>query len=328
MRILITGGAGFIGSNLADVLMAEGHEITVLDNLSVGKVSNIAHHLESDRFHFVNDSILNLTTLERLIRQVDLIYHLAAVVGVKYVVEDPLKAIVTNVRGTENVLEFAFKYWVRTVVASSSEIYGKSTKVPLHEDSDRLLGSTTVGRWSYSDAKAIDEYFALAYAKKGLPISVVRYFNAYGPRLDPRGYGSVIAKFMSQAMRDEPITVYDDGRQTRCFTYILDTVRGTILTATRSEASGKVFNIGSNRETSVNELAETIKKLTNSSSEIVHLPYESVYGEDFEETRRRVPDVERARDVLGFEALTPLEDGLGKTLAWFREHENDVTNEI
>jgi UDP-glucose 4-epimerase len=328
MKILITGGAGFIGSNLADVLMAEGYEITILDNLSVGKVSNIAHHLESDRFHFVNDSILNLTTLERLIRQVDLIYHLAAVVGVKYVVEDPLKAIVTNVRGTENVLELAFKYWVRTVVASSSEIYGKSTKVPLHEDSDRLLGSTTVGRWSYSDAKAIDEYFALAYAKKGLPISAVRYFNAYGPRLDPKGYGSVIAKFMNQAMRGDPITIYDNGEQTRCFTHVSDTIRGTILTATLPEASGKVFNIGSNRETSINELAQTIKKLTDSTSEIVHIPYASAYGEDFEETRRRVPDVTRARKILGFEARTPLEDGLRKTLAWFQEHETDVTNEI
>jgi UDP-glucose 4-epimerase len=328
MKILITGGAGFIGSNLADILMAEGHEITVLDNLSVGKVTNIAHHLESDRFHFVNDSILNLTTLERLIRQVDLIYHLAAVVGVKYVVEDPLKAIVTNVRGTENVLELAFKYWVRTVVASSSEIYGKSTKVPLHEDSDRLLGSTTVGRWSYSDAKAIDEYFAFAYAKKGLPVSVVRYFNAYGPRLDPKGYGSVIANFMSQALRGDRITVYDNGQQTRCFTYVIDAIRGTMLTATRPEASGKVFNIGSNRETSINDLAEMIKKLTNSTSEIVHIPYAAVYGEDFEETRRRVPDVTRAQEILGFEAQTPLDDGLRRTLTWFQEHRTDVTNEI
>ncbi|NIV39052.1 MAG: NAD-dependent epimerase/dehydratase family protein, partial [Anaerolineae bacterium] len=195
MRILVTGGAGFIGSNLVDALIEQGHEVTVLDNLSVGKPSNIEHHLENDCFHFVNDSILNVSTLERLIRQADLIYHLAAVVGVKYVVEDPLNAIVTNVRGTENVLELAFKYWVRTVVASSSEIYGKSTQVPLQEHSDRLL--TTVGRWSYSATKAIDEYFALAYAKKGLPAVVVRYFNAYGPRLDARGYGSVIAKFIT-----------------------------------------------------------------------------------------------------------------------------------
>ncbi len=321
MRIFITGGAGFIGSNLVDALMKQGHEITVMDNLSIGKASNIEHHLESDCFHFVNDSILNVSTLERLVRQADLIYHLAAVVGVKYVVEDPLSAIVTNVRGTENVLELAFKYWVRTVIASSSEIYGKSTVIPLQEDGDRLLGPTTVGRWSYSDAKAIDEYFALAYAKKGLPVTVVRYFNVHGPRLDPKGYGSVIAKFITQALRGEPLTVYDDGEQTRCFTYIADAVEGTIRAATVREAAGRVFNIGSDRETSVNELAQLIRQLTGSCSEIVHVPYLSAYGPHFEETRRRVPDVSRAREVLGFEARTSLEEGAQRTLEWFRDRE-------
>ncbi len=319
MKILVTGGAGFIGSNLVDALMEQEHEVTVIDDLSVGKASNIERHLASDRFHFVNDSILNVSTLERIIRQTNLIYHLAAVVGVKYVVEDPLFAIVTNVRGTENVLEMAFKYWVRTVIASSSEVYGKSTNVPLQEDSDRLLGSTTVGRWSYSDAKAIDEYFALAYAKKGLPVAAVRYFNAYGPRLDPRGYGSVIARFITQARRGEPMTIYDNGEQTRCFTYVTDTVRGTIQTATTPEAAGLVFNIGSDRETSVNELAQLIRRLTGSRSEIVHVPYTSAFGPHFEETRRRVPDVTRAREVLGFEAQTVLEDGLQRTLEWFQK---------
>jgi UDP-glucose 4-epimerase len=319
MRILVTGGAGFIGSNLVDVLMEQGHEITVIDNLSVGKASNIEHHLESDRFHFVNDSILNVSTLERLVRQADLIYHLAAVVGPKYVVEDPLGTIITNVRGTENVLELAFKYWVKTVVASSSEVYGKSVAVPLGEDDDRVLGPTTVGRWSYSDAKAIDEYFALAYAKKGLPIAVVRYFNAYGPRLDPRGYGSVIARFLTQALRGEPLTVYDDGKQTRCFTYVSDTIEGTIRVATVKEAAGQVFNIGSNQETSINELTQLIRELTGSTSTITHVPYEAAFGPAFEETRRRVPDVTRARAVLGFEAQTPLEEGLRHTLEWFRD---------
>jgi UDP-glucose 4-epimerase len=319
VRILVTGGAGFIGSNLVDVLMERGHEVTVIDNLSVGKAGNIEHHLESDRFHFVNDSILNVSTLERLIRQTDLIYHLAAVVGPKYVVDDPLGTIITNVRGTENVLELAFKYWVRSVIASSSEIYGKSTAVPLSEDDDRLLGPTTVGRWSYSDAKAIDEYFALAYAKRGLPISVVRYFNAYGPRLDPRGYGSVIARFITQALRGEPLTVYADGQQTRCFTYVADTIGGTIRVATLKEAVGQVFNIGSNDEKTILELAQLIRQLADSTSEIVHVSYETAYGSTFEETRRRVPDVTRAREVLGFQAQTSLEDGLRRTLAWFRE---------
>jgi UDP-glucose 4-epimerase len=321
MRILVTGGAGFIGSNLVDALMEQGHEVTVIDNLAVGKASNIEHHLESDRFHFVNDSILNVNTLERLIRQADLIYHLAAVVGVKYVVEDPLNAIITNVRGTENVLEMAFKYWVKAVIASSSEIYGKSTAVPLREDGDRLLGPTTVGRWSYSDAKAIDEYFALAYARKGLPTVVVRYFNAYGPRLDPRGYGSVVARFITQALQGDPLTVYDDGEQTRCFTYIADTIEGTIRAATVREAVGQVFNIGSSRETTVNELVQLIQQLTDSHSEIVHVPYASAYGSYFEETRRRVPDVSCARDTLGFEAQMPLKEGLRRTLVWFRNQE-------
>ncbi|MGD2144797.1 MAG: GDP-mannose 4,6-dehydratase [Anaerolineae bacterium] len=320
MRILVTGGAGFIGSNLVDALMAQGHEVTVLDNLSVGKVSNIEHHLESARFHFVNGSILDLGTLERLVRQADLIYHLAAVVGVKYVVEDPLKAIVTNVRGTENVLELAFKYWARTVVASSSEIYGKSSQVPLREGSDRLLGPTTVNRWSYSDAKAIDEYFALAYAQKGLPVSVVRYFNAYGPRLDPNGYGSVIAKFVTQALAGDPITVYDDGEQTRCFTYVGDTIEATVRVATVGEAQGKVFNVGSGRETTINELAQLILRLTGSSSEITHVPYSSTYGADFEETRRRVPDVSRAVDILGFEVQMDFEEGLRRTIAWLQRN--------
>ena len=321
MRVLVTGGAGFIGSNLVDALMAQGHEVTVLDNLSVGKVSNIEHHLESDRFHFVNDSILNLSTLEPLVRRANLIYHLAAVVGVKYVVEDPLRGIVTNVRGTENVLDLAFKYWVRTVIASSSEVYGKSTEVPLQEDCDRLLGPTTVDRWSYSDGKAIDEYFALAYAKKGLPVSIVRFFNAYGQRLDPAGYGSVIAKFITQARRGENLTIYGDGKQTRCFTYIADTIEGTVKAAVTREAAGKVFNIGSNRETTINDLAQLIRRLSGSRSDIVHIPYTSVYDSHFEETRRRVPDVCRAREILGFEAQTSLEDGLQQTLDWFRNQQ-------
>jgi UDP-glucose 4-epimerase len=323
VKILVTGGAGFIGSNLVDALMAQGHQVTVIDNLSVGKSRNIEHHLGNDRFRFVNDSILNVGSLERLVRETELIYHLAAVVGPKYVVEDPLGTIVTNVRGTENVLELAFKYWVRCLIASSSEVYGKSVATPLSEDDDRLLGPTTIGRWSYSDAKAIDEYFALAYTKKGLPVSVVRYFNAYGPRLDPRGYGSVIARFITQALQGEPITIYDDGRQTRCFTYIGDTIEGTILAATTREAAGRVLNIGSNGETSIGELAQMIQRLTGSNSEIVHLPYETAYGPGFEETRRRVPDIDRAREVLGFVARTPLEEGLERTLDWFHSEKND-----
>jgi UDP-glucose 4-epimerase len=319
MRVLVTGGAGYIGSNLVDTLMGAGHEIFVVDNLSTGKIGNIQHLLGHERFHFVNDTILNESLMDHVIGQVDVVYHLAAVVGVKYVVEDPLKGIYTNVTGTEIVLEKAYKYWRRTVIASSSEVYGKSTAVPLKEEDDRLFGPTTVARWSYAMAKAIDEHFAFAYANKGLPVSIVRYFNSYGPRLDPKGYGSVIAKFITQARLDRPITVFDDGQQTRCFTYVDDTVRGTILAGTVPEAVGRVFNIGSNRETRIIELAERIRTLIGSSSEIVSVPYRNVFGENFEETRRRVPDVGRAGEILGFRAETPLEEGLTTTIAWFRQ---------
>jgi len=319
MRILVTGGAGFIGSHLVDRLIADGHDVTVIDNLSVGIIGNIAHHLGSERFHFVCDSILNQPVLERLVRKSEQIYHLAAVVGVKYVVEDPLGGILTNVRGTENVLELAYRYWVPTLIASSSEIYGKSAAVPLSEQDDRLLGPTSVGRWSYSDSKAIDEYFAFAYADKGLPVTVVRYFNVYGPRLDPRGYGSVIAKFVTQARNGGPLTLYGDGRQTRCYTYITDAVEGTVQAATMPEAAGMAFNLGSNRETSVLELSEMIRARINPQAAIEFTSYAEVYGVPFEETRRRVPDVERAAKILGFRTTTSLEEGLEQTIAWFGE---------
>jgi UDP-glucose 4-epimerase len=317
MKILVTGGAGYIGSNLVDALLAQGHQIYVVDNLSTGKIGNIQHLLGQEGFHFVNDTILNRSLMDRLVSSVDQVYHLAAVVGVKYVVEDPLNSIHTNVTGTAVVLEKAYKYWRPTVIASSSEVYGKSTDVPLSEEDDRLLGPTTVARWSYAMAKAIDEHFAFAYAAKGLPVTVVRYFNSYGPRLDPKGYGSVIAKFITQARLGQPLTVFDNGQQTRCFTYVEDTLCGTILAATVPEAAGKVFNIGSNRETRIVDLARAIRDLVGSDSEIVQVPYANVFGENFEETRRRVPDVRRSDKILGFRASTPLEEGLKRTLDWF-----------
>lgn len=319
MRVLITGGAGYIGSHLTDALIAADHHVTVLDNLSTGHIGNIRHLLDNSHFRFICDSILNEPMVDRLVSEVDVVYHLAATVGVKYVVEDPLQCIVANVRGTEVVLEAAYRYWRRLVIASSSEVYGKSEKAPLSEDDDSLLGPTAVGRWSYALSKALDEHLAFAYYRQGLPVGVVRYFNSYGPRLDPRGYGSVVARFINQALDGQPITVFDDGRQTRCFTYIGDTVRGTMLVGALAEAEGKAFNIGNSRETSVLELAQMVRDAVNPEIEIEHIPYSLAYGQKFEETRRRVPDTRRAHDLLGFEAEVSLEEGLLRTVEWFRK---------
>jgi UDP-glucose 4-epimerase len=318
VRALVTGGAGFIGSHLVDALVERDDQVAVIDDLSVGKASNLERHLDDGRIRLVQASILEPEALEPLVAGSDLVFHLAAVVGVRYVVDDPLKAIATNVRGTERVLESAFRHKVRAVIASSSEVYGKSTDLPLREDADRVLGPTTAKRWCYSDAKAIDEYLAWAYVGKGLSVSAVRYFNVYGPRLDPLGYGSVMAQFIMQAMRGEPITVYDDGNQTRCFTYVSDAVEGTIRAGTRDAAVGKAFNIGTTRETTINELATLVREVTGSESAIEHVEAREVYGPGFEEARRRVPDVSRAREVLGLEAEISLEAGLERTVEWFR----------
>jgi len=318
-KALVTGGAGYIGSHLVDRLLAEGHEVVVLDDLSVGKLGNVEHHLEDRRFQFIEGSVLNRSLVREALGDCDLIFHLAAVVGIPYIIDDPWRGIVTNVVGTEVVLEVAEEAGCRFIFASSSEIYGKSEKVPLSEEDDRLLGSTGVSRWSYSTAKALDEHLVLAYhQKKGVPVVILRYFNSYGPRLDPQGYGSVVAKFIGQALRGEPLTVHGDGQQTRSFTYIEDTVEGTTLAAKCEEANGEVINIGREEETSILQLAKMVKKITGSSSQIIFVPYDDPYGSRFEDPRRRLPDASKAERLLGFKAQVPLVEGLKKTVAWFR----------
>lgn len=320
MRVLVTGGAGYIGSNLVDALLERGDEVSVIDNLSTGGIRNLRHVLDHPRLRFVNDDIVTGTTLDRLVEESDIVYHLAAAVGVKYIVDNPIGTILTNVRGTENVLGRCFRYWKRVVLASTSEVYGKSQGGALKEDDDRVLGPTTINRWVYSACKAVDEHMAYAYHAAGLPVSIVRYFNSYGPRVNEDGYGSVIANFTRQALGGVPLTVHGDGSQTRCFTFVEDTVRGTLLAGERPEALGEAFNIGTEDEVTILELAERIRALAGSSSEIRCVPYRDYYGQSYEDTPRRRPDLTKARERLGYEPRVPLDEGLARTIAWCREN--------
>lgn len=319
-RVLVTGGAGFIGSHLVDRLLDEGHDVTVLDNFSTGSRANLAVRLGGARLRVIDGSVMDADTVDVLMGEADLVFHLAAAVGVRHIVQDPLGSVLTNVRGTEHVLAAAHRHGTRMLLASTSEIYGQNDQLPFREDSARVLGPTWVHRWSYSTAKAIDEHLAFAYAERGLRVSVVRYFNAFGPRIDESGYGSVIARFAGQALRGDPITVHGDGRQSRCFTYVDDTVTGTLMAGRLQAAVGQVFNVGGDRETTILELAERVRGGLGSSSEIVLVPYESHYPKGFEDTRRRVPDTTRAREVLGFAPAVGFDDGLKRTLAWCQQH--------
>jgi UDP-glucose 4-epimerase len=269
-------------------------------------------------FRFVKGDVLDRPLMEELVEGHDLVCHLAAVVGVRRVLANPLQAILQNVGGTELVLALAHKYGRRVLFASTSEVYGKNPNVPFMEEDDRVLGATRLSRWAYSTGKALDEHLCFAYHSQGLAVSIVRYFNSYGPRLDVRGYASVIATFITQALASDPLTVHQNGKQTRCFTYVDDTVQGSLLAATKREALGQAFNIGSDMEITILELARTILRLTGASSEIVFVPYEKAYGTGFEDTPRRAPEVSKAQRLLGFRAKVPLGEGLQKTIAWFR----------
>jgi UDP-glucose 4-epimerase len=315
MKVLITGGGGFVGSHMADAFIARGDEVFVLDN---GSVAKVRHLMGTAGFHYVRDSVFDLEILEGLIAKADLVYHLAAVVGVEHYVGDPFEVLNVNVNGTQAVLKLAFKHQKKVVFSSTSEVYGRNPKVPWSEDDDRVLGSTRIDRWCYSTSKAVGEHFCFAYHSMGLPVTVVRYFNVYGPRLDQLDVGRVITIFLGQALRGEPLTVIGDGKQTRCFTYVDDAVRATVAAGVGAGTDGDVFNIGTDVEHTVLELAEAIIAVTGSRSTIEFVPQATVYGKSYEDIGRRVPDVAKMHRVLGVHAETPLTDGLRKTVEWFR----------
>ncbi|HZU72765.1 MAG TPA: NAD-dependent epimerase/dehydratase family protein [Acidimicrobiales bacterium] len=308
MRALITGGAGFIGSHLADRLLQRGDQVMVLDNLSTGRYSNVEHLLDRPDFEFVLGSILNADLVDDLVSRADAVFHLAAAVGVDLIVRHPLESLATNIRGSEIVFEKAHKHGVRTLVTSTSEIYGKNTSDLLHEEDDRILGSPLKSRWSYSEAKAIDEILAFTYWKeKGLETVITRLFNTVGPR-QTGSYGMVIPRLVNQAIRGEPLTVYGDGKQTRCFCYVGEIVEALIALLEHPEAYGRVFNLGSTEEVTVEDLAHRVISISGSDSTIRLIPYAEAYEEGFEDMQRRVPDTSRAKTLVGFAPSVALDD--------------------
>ncbi|MGI8997206.1 MAG: GDP-mannose 4,6-dehydratase [Pyrinomonadaceae bacterium] len=317
MRVLITGGAGFIGSHLSDAYLERGDEVFVLDDLSTGSIENIAHLKDHPRFHYTIDTVLNQPLLAELVDACDVIFHLAAAVGVKLIVESPVRTIETNVHCTEVVLSMANKKKKKVLVASTSEVYGLSEQVPFREDGNLVMGATTKGRWSYACSKAIDEFLALAYwREKKLPTIVVRLFNTVGPRQTGQ-YGMVIPTFVKQALAGRPLTVYGTGEQTRCFGYVGDVVGALVRLMDHPEAVGQVFNIGSNEEVSILELAERVKELTKSDSEIVLIPYDEAYEEGFEDMPRRIPDTTKINALVGFQPEIKLDGILDKVITYY-----------
>ena len=315
MRVLITGGAGFLGSHLTDALLGQGHEVSILD---IAPDVKVQHCLGHPRFRHIRDSVLNREILEGLVAWSDLIYHLAAVVGVEHYVGDPYQVLNVNINGTQTLLTLAFKHAKKVVFSSSSEVYGRSPQIPFEEDGDRLLGSTRIDRWCYATSKAAGEHFCFAYGKLGLPVVVLRYFNVYGPRLDAMDRGRVITIFMGQLLRGDPLTVIGDGRQTRCFSYVDDVIRATVAAGIVPEAVGQVINVGSDEEVSIRSLAGLLIRVSGSSSTIQELPQAVIYGPGYEDIPRRVPDVRRMRRLLGVTAEVPLEEGLRRTVEWFK----------
>jgi UDP-glucose 4-epimerase len=308
MKALITGGAGFIGSHLCDALLDRGDEVHVIDDLSTGAIENIDHLRDRPLFHYTIDSIMNQSLLAETVDRCDVVFHLAAAVGVKLIVESPVRTIETNVRGTEVVLHHASKKKKRVILASTSEVYGKGIRIPFREDDDMVLGPTTKGRWSYACSKALDEFLAIAYwREKNTPVVVVRLFNTVGPRQTGR-YGMVVPSFVRQALVGEPITVYGDGSQSRCFAHVADVVEAIVQLAEHPGTSGEVFNIGNPHEITILELAELVKRKTGTTSAIVRIPYDQAYEAGFEDMQRRVPDISKIRSLIGFQPARSLDD--------------------
>ena len=315
MRVLITGGAGFVGSHLSEALLARGDEVYVLDDLSTGSIDNIAHLKDHPKFHYKIESVTNEPLLAEMIDRCDTVVHLAAAVGVKLIVESPVRTIETNVHGTEVVLKVANKKKKLVLIASTSEVYGKSAKVPFSEDDDLVLGPTSKHRWAYACSKMIDEFLALAYWKeRKLPVIIVRLFNTVGPRQTGQ-YGMVVPNFVRQALAGEPITVFGDGTQSRSFTYVGDVVRAVVALINEPRAIGQVFNIGNGNEITIAELAARIKAMTGSRSEIVKIPYDEAYEAGFEDMPRRVPDISKIRALIGYEPTVELDDILTRVIA-------------
>jgi UDP-glucose 4-epimerase len=307
MRVLVTGGAGFIGSHLVDRLVRDGESVTVLDNLETGRLSNLDGALQSGLVTFVEGSILDQSLVDQLVADADYIYHLAAAVGVFNILERPLECLITNIKGTENVLDSAFKYMRPVLIASSSEVYGKNISDSLHEDDSRILGSPLTLRWSYSQAKAIDETLAFAYwEEKKLPTRIVRFFNTVGPR-QLGAYGMVVPRFVSAALANEDITIYGDGQQTRCFGHVADIIEALIQVSKSEKTIGTVVNIGNSEEISINDLAKKIIEMTGSQSKITHISYEDAYNSRFEDMERRVPNIERIQALTGWSPSRKLE---------------------
>lgn len=319
MKSLITGGSGFIGSHLADALLARGHEVTILDNLSTGKLENIAHLKGNPHFHIVVGDILNETLVDKLVERADWVFHLAAAVGVELIVKDPLRSLMTNIKGSEIVLEMVYRYHRKVLITSTSEIYGKNISGPLKENDDRILGSPLKSRWSYSTSKAVDEILAYVYWKeKKVPTLIVRLFNTVGPR-QTGYYGMVIPRFVEQALRGKDITVYGSGNQSRCFLYVKDAVDAMIRLMETPESVGQVFNLGSQEEITIRQLAEKVLALTSSPSQITLTPYDQAYEEGFEDMQRRIPDTTKVSKLIGFKPSIGLEGILSLVIAEFRQ---------